>query len=316
MTKTVTPFRYPGGKAKLAPVVEEILKANNLEGCAFYEAFAGGAGLGLELLKKGKINWLILNDMDDAICSFWSAALNLPWRMIEKIMTTPIDIAEWERQSDIYEGKFIPKGSLEDRVLAKGFSALFLNRVNFSGIIQGGVIGGKEQTGTYKMDCRFNRKELATRILDIFEMRERIFIIKTDVLNGFFKVCEAKVGNFYVNNLRIVDPYYLGDIEKSLALSESPESSLDRAFFYFDPPYYEKGKTLYRHFFTPEQHEKFAELLKSSQIPYWALSYDNCEEVQRLWGEYTSIPVKLNHSVKNKGKQEELMFFSKNLKLM
>ena len=312
MTKTITPFRYPGGKTKLAPVMEEILKANNLEGCVFFEAFAGGAGLGLELLKKGKIKWLVLNDIDDAICSFWSSAINEPWKMIELIMTTPLDIAEWERQSSIYEGEIEPQ---ENRVLAKGFSALFLNRVNFSGIIQGGVIGGKKQEGKYKMDCRFNRIELATRILEVYAMADHIMVIKNDVLKDFFKICTGKTGEHYIGNLLIADPYYSETLPKDWKFAEEFKTDLNKAFFYFDPPYYEKGKTLYKHYFTHEQHEEFAKLLKSNAMPYWALSYDNCEKIQELYEGYPFIPVRLNHSVKNKGKQEEILFFSQTVKL-
>ena len=188
MVKTITPFRYPGGKTKLAPVMEEILKANNLEGCVFFEAFAGGAGLGLELLKKGKIKWLVLNDIDDAICSFWSAAIYEPWKLIEMILTAPLNLPEWLKETEIYSGRTIPE---KDKTVAKGFSALYLNRVNFSGIIKGGVIGGKEQKGKYKMDCRFNRTELASRILEIYELADHILVIKNDVLTEFFKVCRG-----------------------------------------------------------------------------------------------------------------------------
>ena len=313
MVKTITPFRYPGGKTKLAPVMEEILKANNLEGCVFFEAFAGGAGLGLELLKKGKIKWLVLNDIDDAICSFWSAAIYEPWKLIEMILTAPLNLPEWLKETEIYSGRTIPE---KDKTVAKGFSALYLNRVNFSGIIKGGVIGGKEQKGKYKMDCRFNRTELASRILEIYELADHILAIKNDVLTEFFKVCRGKVQNFYINELCISDPYYVQSMRKERAFVEDFKSDLDKTFFYFDPPYYEKGKTLYTYYFTPEQHEEFARLLKENKMPNWALSYDNCEKIRELYKDYEYIPVKFNHSVKNKGEQQELLFFSKNLKLM
>ena len=35
------PLRYPGAKSKLVPYIEKLLKAENLTGCTFYEAYAG-----------------------------------------------------------------------------------------------------------------------------------------------------------------------------------------------------------------------------------------------------------------------------------
>lgn len=45
-----SPLRYPGGKSKIAPLIEKIIIRNNLEGCTFVEPFAGGAGVALDLL--------------------------------------------------------------------------------------------------------------------------------------------------------------------------------------------------------------------------------------------------------------------------
>jgi DNA adenine methylase len=43
---------------------------------------------------------------------------------------------------------------------------LFLNRTTFSGILHGraGPIGGRRQTGPYKIDCRFNKVTLEARL--------------------------------------------------------------------------------------------------------------------------------------------------------
>ena len=41
-----------------------------------------------------------------------------------------------------------------------GFSTLFLNRTNRSGIMKAGVIGGLSQSGVYKLDCRYDKIEL------------------------------------------------------------------------------------------------------------------------------------------------------------
>ena len=61
--------------------------------------------------------------------------------------------AERKRQKKIYAQ------GLEAGTLGLGFSTFFLNRTNHSGILNGGMIGGKAQTGDWKLDARFNRSE-------------------------------------------------------------------------------------------------------------------------------------------------------------
>jgi putative adenine-specific DNA methyltransferase len=39
-----------------------------------------------------------------------------------------------------------------------------MNRTNRSGILKAGVIGGKNQNGTYKIDARFNKNSIIERI--------------------------------------------------------------------------------------------------------------------------------------------------------
>ncbi|WP_375654647.1 hypothetical protein [Bartonella sp. CL46QHWL] len=64
-------------------------------------------------------------------------------------------------------------------VLSAGFAALFLNRTNRSGIIKNaGPIGEKGQSGTYKIDCRFNKENIIERILRISEQKDRIHLTR------------------------------------------------------------------------------------------------------------------------------------------
>ncbi|WP_243122397.1 hypothetical protein [Clostridium septicum] len=58
------------------------------------------------------------------------------------------------------KAKVIQENKENESLLSLGFSTLFLNRTNRSGIIKAGVIGGKEQNGNYKLDCRFNKEEI------------------------------------------------------------------------------------------------------------------------------------------------------------
>ena len=62
LRKRLSPLRYPGGKSKLIDFIYERLRKNRMD--TFAEVFAGGASLGLSLLDAGKINKLVLNDLD------------------------------------------------------------------------------------------------------------------------------------------------------------------------------------------------------------------------------------------------------------
>ena len=65
-----SPLRYPGGKQRLTPFLTEILIANNLIGGHYVEPYAGGAGAALELLLRGKVSSIHLNDSSYAIYAF------------------------------------------------------------------------------------------------------------------------------------------------------------------------------------------------------------------------------------------------------
>ena len=85
-----SPLRYPGGKTKLAPTVAAILDASGLGAdVCFAEPFAGGAGVATSLLLAGRVAEIALNDADEAVASFWSAALGETERFVDAIRTVP-----------------------------------------------------------------------------------------------------------------------------------------------------------------------------------------------------------------------------------
>ncbi len=97
-----SPLRYPGGKGKMYNQTVKILKENNLIGCTYIEPFAGGANLALNLLFKGKVKKIILNDYDLAIYAFWYSVLNYAPEFIEMIKNVEVSLNEREKQKEIY----------------------------------------------------------------------------------------------------------------------------------------------------------------------------------------------------------------------
>ena len=155
---TLSPLRYPGGKYKLREYTQNLITTNNLTGCTYIEPFAGGAGLALSLLDDQLVSRLVLNDIDRSIYAFWHSVLYFTDDLCQRITDTAINMDIW------YEQKAVQENKEHADLLDLGFSTFFLNRVNRSGILTGGVIGGYNQTGNYLMDCRFNKGDLINKI--------------------------------------------------------------------------------------------------------------------------------------------------------
>jgi DNA adenine methylase len=178
MSKISSPLRYPGGKACMLRLMTRVIVENDMLRCQYAEPYAGGCGLALSLLYDGVVPDIHINDIDPAIWSFWYSILNEKDKLINLISKVDISVSEWEKQKEIYEFN-----DIEDPV-ELGFSAFFLNRTNRSGIIKGaGMIGGKDQSGSYKMDCRFNKLDLIRKIERINGYKKRIKLYNLDALD-------------------------------------------------------------------------------------------------------------------------------------
>lgn len=265
-----SPLRYPGGKGKLAPFMKLMIEKTNLKGGVYVEPFAGGAAIALDLLYNDVVDSIVINDWDKAIASFWKAVTQDPDRFIEMIRSTPVTVEEWIRQKEIYEN-YSHKCSFE-----LGFATFFLNRTNRSGIIKGGIIGGVDQNGAWGIDARFNKENLIKRIELIKEKRNRIHVYNKDVLS------------FIIN--------YLPKYEEN-------------AFVYFDPPYFNKGKELYKNFFNYEDHKNIEEYIAKHVNCSWMITYDYAEEIAKIYNGYAMRQFDLNYSAGTIRKASELMIF-------
>lgn len=274
MARTESPLRYPGGKSQLAKFVSYTIKLNEIEEGIYCEPFAGGFGVGLELLYSNTVESLIINDFDIGIYSIWNAILNEAENFIKLIHNTPITIDEWYNQKNIY-AELVEQG---EYTLELGFATFFLNRTNISGIINAGPIGGRSQKSKYKIDCRFNKKTSINKVKKINSYREDIVLY-----------------NMEANDL----------IEK--VLLEQPKEKL---FTFFDPPYYEQGKNLYTNFFIHDDHENLKEKIKKMNNFYWIITYDVNEEISNIYSEYRELKYNLRYSANRVRKESELMFHS------
>lgn len=269
-----SPLRYPGGKGRLSQYVIDLIEMNGLTGGHYVETYAGGAGIAITLLYLEYASHVHLNDVDPAVYSFWKSLVDQPDDLARLVRDTPLTLEERDRQKAAYRAE-------DSSVLERGFAMFYLNRVNRSGIIHGGVIGGNHQSGAYKIDARFNRAELVRRIEKVASYAPRISVHNRDA------------ADFIANELPKIK---------------------DQTLVYLDPPYYANGSRLYRNTYKHDDHAKIAGMVGSIRQP-WIVSYDNAPQVCALYAKYRQQTFGLGYSANARYEGTEVMVFCDQLKI-
>ena len=156
--------------------VKQLMEVNDLRGGTYIEPYAGGASVALNLLMGKYASRIKINDIDRSIYAFWYSVLNETDELCRMVSDTPVTMETWQAQHELQKHKE------EVGLLELGFSTFFLNRTNRSGILNGGVIGGKDQQGEYKMDARYNKKDLIERIKSVADYSDRIELTSMDAV--------------------------------------------------------------------------------------------------------------------------------------
>lgn len=273
-TGRYSPLRYPGGKGRLSKFMAAIVRANGLSDGRYIEPYAGGAGVAWELLITGVVRRVLINDISPQVFAFWTSVLKNAEELCKRIRDVPLSVEEWDRQKEIFRK---PKDA---STIQLGFSCFYLNRTNRSGILNGGLIGGRNQEGKWLMDARFNRENLIRRIMKIADCAGRIEVSCADAVEFLHKMsCE------------------LG--EKDL--------------IYVDPPYFEKGRMLYYDAYGPDDHAAVAALLAELEEPKWVVSYDDVDAIRDLYAFAPRLRYTIGYSARRRTQGHEVMFFRKGM---
>lgn len=148
----------------------------------------------------------------------------------------------------------------------RAWAYLLVNRCSYSGIQKGGCLGGKNGSNDALLS-RYNPKRLIKQIKRISELKDRITVLNQDYVE-------------YIEN------YYWDD----------------KTTLFIDPPYYEKGKLLYNHYFTEEDHRTLSELLTKLNLEFpdaadVLITYDDVDFITNLYWSISPTYVKRQYSI-------------------
>jgi DNA adenine methylase len=269
-----SPLRYPGGKSSLTGFLSRALISLQLDGATYVEPFAGGAGAGISLLLQSRVARVVINDLDPAVHAFWSSVTARGADFADRVEGVPLTLDEWRHQREVYRRG---AGSSVD-AFELGFAFFYLNRTNRSGVLNAGVIGGQAQAGKYRIDARFNREQLASRLRAIYELRDSIHVTSRD-------------------GRAVIEQY----------------AAVDNTLLYVDPPYVQMGGSLYLNSFTESDHALLATCLNRNSSANWVLTYDDVTLIRDLYAERYYTTFELTYAASNRGKASELMILSDTL---
>jgi DNA adenine methylase len=278
VTRFLSPLRYPGGKARLAPYFARVIGSQPEQPRTYAEPFAGGAGAALELLIGEHVSAIHLNDLNPGIAAFWRAVAGDADELAARVEGARVGMPLWHKSRDTYFSAL--EGNRDFSDVELGFATFVLNRCNRSGILNARPIGGLKQDGTWKLDARFNKEELASRIRRIGTYGQRIAVTELDART------------------------MIRNVEQ-----DSPRS----VFLYVDPPYLGQGDGLYMNSLSLEDHGELASVLaKSSAL--WLVTYDADPRIaEKLYKGFRCVEFRIAHTAARQHIGLEWAVFSRGL---
>lgn len=244
-------IRYPGSKERLAYQILRYFPLD-MSGPLFMdhnrwdyrEPFFGAGAIGFRILELLPPSCKAwLNDIDYGIISLWQSVLQMPDQLSELIH-------HFTPSTQLYNEYKKSDGDRSILPIEAAFRKLALHQMSYSGLgaMSGGPLGGQSQGNSrYRIDCRWSRERLQK---DVFELHSTLSNI---------------------TDLRLT----CGDYSRLFAPGKN-------VFMYLDPPYYQKGKDLYKYAMSPDDHFVLAKRLRAT--PHnWIMSYDDSPVIRGLY---------------------------------
>ena len=246
-TRYVSPLRYPGGKARMAPFLGEMfwVQSSLLDVEVLVEPFAGGAGAGLTLLAADVIDSLWIGERHPALAAFWRSVIADAGRVADIV-------ADLTPGIDLYRSSLDVLSALDDGATVSdveaGVAAFVVNRCSHSGIVhpRSGPTGGWQQQGRWTVASRFDPAALSERIGALAPLTHSMLFCGPSAVE-------------------IIDGLDGSGVEHEVLLLVAP-------------PYIGQGNRLYRYGMTGEEHAALSRSLNATSAR-WVLTYDDHPDV-------------------------------------
>src|SRR5208337_584982 len=150
--KHYQPFRYPGGKSKLAvnPAFQSLLYPVAESGDTFYEGFVGSAAITINVALAYREKKLVVTDLDNSISGFWllvAEGTDEEADEFEQLVTRFSRIGAFDEKPELKKVEYFKQmreygKTVELTLVDRAWQAVFFNRTTFSGIAMAQPIGG------------------------------------------------------------------------------------------------------------------------------------------------------------------------------
>jgi DNA adenine methylase len=273
----ISPLRYPGGKATMAPWLGDAFAAqsSHMPIEIWMEPFAGGAGAALTLLDRGAVDEVWLIDQNPGLAAFWTAVVDDGAALARRVASTVPTMDLWERCRAA-----ITSPAADPFELA--YATFIINRCSRSGIVAptSGPMGGREQTGEWTIGSRFNSLALADRIRHVSSFSSRIRVVHGDGIAFIEDARDSGIG--------------------------------DEMVAFVDPPYIREGNRLYANGMNEQDHQRLADALNGTDAR-WVLTYDDEPVVSdSLYPDRRVIPYEIRNTANRARTAREFAVFSDN----
>jgi len=184
-----SPFRYPGGKTWLVPVVRKWLKQSN-DKKKLIEPFAGGGIVSLTAAFENLANRIEMIELDEEIAAVWEIIINgnHEW-LANKIYS--FDLTSQNANTILQK----EKKTLQE----KAFSTILKNRIYHGGIITKGSGLLKNGENGKGIKSRWYPKTLRDRILAIGYVKNKLEFVMGDAFEEMEKSKNDKESYFFID---------------------------------------------------------------------------------------------------------------------
>lgn len=183
-----SPFRYPGGKTWLVPIVRRWLKARKSR--ELIEPFAGGGIISLTVAFEGLADSVTMVEFDDQVAAVWETILNGGNQgLAERIVSFDMSV---DNVKTTLAQKDLPREEI-------AFQTILRNRVNHGGIMAPGSGLIKHGENNKGIKSRWYADTLYKRIVNISHIKDNIHFIHGDGMKVLIANRRKKRTAFFID---------------------------------------------------------------------------------------------------------------------